>query len=320
MILDTSVRTGGDYGVVVTVPDITENFEFIGSQVTFWGVPADPRHDTTRGLKCLRVRPTLSGESCPVQEKPRPFLIMPPSCLGPLHTSVETDPWSEPGRFTTPAEYTFQNNEGEPYGLDGRNRLSFEPSISVAPDGQQGSTPTGLTVGVHVPQEASLNPTGLSDSAVKDTTVALPAGVGLNPAGADGLSACSLGQVGLESGTEQSCPESSKVGTVEIHSPLLPNPLVGAAYLAQQDANPFGSLVALYLVARDPVSGVLVKVAGEVKPDPVTGQLVSTFDNTPQLPFEELNLHFFGGSISTIGYPRIVRWVYDYSVDCSMVG
>ena len=39
--------------------------------------------------------------------------------------------------------------------------MTFEPSISVAPDGQAGSTPTGLTVGMHVPQDASLNPTGL---------------------------------------------------------------------------------------------------------------------------------------------------------------
>ena len=183
--------------------------------------------------------------------------------------------------------------------------MNFEPSIDVAPDGQQASTPTGLTVGVHVPQEASLNPSGLAEAAVKDTTVTLPAGVGLNPAGADGLQACSTEQVALASAAPIACPEASKVGTVEINTPLLPEPLVGAAYLATQNANPFGSLVALYIVAEDPTAGVLVKLAGEVRPDPVTGQLVSTFKETPQLPFEDLKLHFFGGSRAPLGTPAL---------------
>jgi hypothetical protein len=310
VVLDTSLRTGGDYGVVVTVPNITELIGFIDSEVTFWGVPGDPRHDTSRGTNCLEqfnstVEPIQWELPCPVQEAPQPFLIMPTSCTGPLRTNLEVDPWGQPGQFTAPKDYTFQNSVGEPYGLDGCNRLSFEPSISVAPDGQQGSTPTGLTVGVHVPQDASLNPTGLAESTVKDTTVTLPAGVALNPAGADGLSACGLGEIGLESPTEQTCPEAAKVGTVEIRTPLLPNPLVGAAYLAQQDANPFGSLVALYIVAKDPTSGVIVKLAGQVTPDPVTGQLVSTFKDTPQLPFEDLALHFFGGSRAPLGTPAL---------------
>ncbi len=127
----------------------------------------------------------------------------------------------------------------------------------------------------------------------------------LNPAAADGLSACSTEQVGLESAAPISCPESSKVGTVEIHTPLLPDPLVGAAYLATQDANPFGSLVALYIVAEDAKAGVLMKLAGQVTPNPVTGQLVATFKETPQLPFEDLSLNFFGGSRAPLGTPAL---------------
>jgi hypothetical protein len=309
VILDTSVRTGGDYGVVVTVPNITELVEFIGNQVTFWGTPADPRHDTSRGV-CLEkynseTEPPQWEAPCPLAGKAQPLLLLPTSCIGPLRTSIETDPWSQPGQFTAPKEYAFQNGAGEPYGQDGCNRLSFEPSISLTPDGQQASTPTGLTVGVHVPQEGSLNPTGLAESTVKDTTVTLPAGVALNPAGADGLMACSTERVGLENPAPISCPEASKVGTVEIATPLLPTPLVGAAYLAAQNANPFGSLVALYIVVENKTAGVLVKLAGEVKPDPVTGQLVSTFKNTPQLPFEDLRLHFFGGSRAPLGTPAL---------------
>ncbi len=313
IVLDTSVATGGDYHVVVSVPNIPSYLPYIASQVTFWGVPGDARHDTTRGL-CLGVyesrrrlveEPTQLEASCPVQEKPQPFLIQPTSCTGPLQTSVEGDSWSEIGKFTAPKRYTFSDLAGEQFAQDGCNDLSFEPSIKVAPDSGDASTPTGLSVAVHVGQEASLNPTGLADATVKDTSVTLPAGVGLNPAGADGLSACTTSDVALGSPAEQECPESSKVGTVEIHTPLLPEPLVGAAYLATQNANPFGSLVALYLVANDPVAGVRVKLAGEVKPDPATGQLVSTFKETPQLPFEELDVHFFGGSRAPLGSPAL---------------
>ncbi|HWX44504.1 MAG TPA: hypothetical protein VNY52_04185 [Solirubrobacteraceae bacterium] len=314
-ILDISVSgSGSGYHVVVTVPDILDDDPVIGSQVTFWGVPVDPRHDTTRGA-CLAYASTPEevlerGElSCPVQEKPQPLLTLPTSCTGPLQGSLQSDSWENIGVYSPPKEYSSQSPTGEAYGQDGCNRLSFEPAIGVAPDGQQASTPTGLSVDEHIPQTAGLNPSGLAQSTVKDTTVALPAGVAIDPSGGDGLSACGQGEgpgeIRLGSPAEQECRESAKIGTVEVHTPLLPNPLVGAAYLAQQEANPFGSLVAMYIAVYDPVSGVRIKVAGEVRPDPVTGQLVATFDDTPQLPFEDLILHFFGGSRAPLGTPAL---------------
>jgi hypothetical protein len=301
IIMDTSVRTGSDYGVTVTVRNISQVPGFIASQTTFWGVPGDPVHDNVRGWGCLaaEVGVGFGGGTCSPQEElnPPPFLSLPTSCAGPLTDSMEADPWDRPGSFVSLSD-PMQT-------LDGCNRLSFEPSISVAPEGEQASSPTGLTVGIHVPQDELLNPTGLAEANVKDTTVTLPAGVAINPAAADGLMSCSSSQIALEVDAPPSCPEASKVGTVEIKSPLLPNALTGAVYLAAQDANPFGSLVALYIVAEDPVSGTLIKVAGEVKLDPVTGQLVSTFDNTPQLPFEELKLSFFGGARAPLATPAV---------------
>jgi hypothetical protein len=309
VLLDTSVRTGSDYGVVVTVPDVPSGLPLLVSQVTFWGDPSDPRHDTARGT-CLESQEygfsyiITGGEAACSVSAGEPFLIMPTACAGPLHSVMEADSWAHPGVFES-NEYTFADNEGRPYGLDGCNRLSFEPSIKVAPDGQEASTPTGITVDEHVPQEAELNPKGVAQSTVRNTMVTLPAGVAINPGGADGLSACSIEQAALDNASEPACPDASKVGTVEVSTPLLPNPLVGAAFLAQQDANPFGSLIAMYIEVHDPVSGVRIKVAGEVKPDPVTGQLVSTFDNTPPLPFEDLRLHFFGGSRAPLGTPSL---------------
>jgi hypothetical protein len=307
--LDTSVRTGGDYGVTVTVKNTTQVVSFLGSQVTFWGTPGDPRHDAVRSAACMGAGRLERPCEPQADDVKAPFLTMPSVCgnplTEPLESSMTADSWKDPAAVTEPAVYRWHDQFGTPLALDGCNKLSFEPSISVAPDGQNASTPTGLTVGLHVPQEEILTPKGLAQSDVKDTTVTLPAGVQISPAGADGLGACSLEQISLQTAGSPACPEASKIGTVEIKTPLLPEPMEGAAYLAEQDANPFGSLVAMYIVAEDPTAGVVVKFAGRVAPDPVTGQLVSTFENTPPLPFSDLKLHFFGSARAPLTTPPL---------------
>jgi hypothetical protein len=316
VFLDTSLRTGGDYGVVVHVNNITQQAGLDASQVTFWGVPADPRHDLSRGWDCIESGQFGVGGCEPSgQQVQTPFLTLPPSCTGPLRMTVKADSWEERGVIRS-GESTFNEPGGVPLGMDGCTHLPFSPTISVAPDGLAASTPTGLTVGVHVPQQNSLNATGLTEADVRNTTVTLPAGVQLSPSAADGLLACSDAQVGYEgfeaatqtqrfSSGPVSCPEASKVATVEIKTPLLPEALEGAVYLAAQNANPFGSLVAMYIVAEDKQAGVLVKLPGQVALDPVTGQLVATFQNTPQLPFEDLKLHFFGSARAPLSTPPL---------------
>ncbi len=323
--LDTSLRTGGDYGVTVSVDNITQTVAFVGSQLTLWGVPGDFRHNDSRGWGCMYK--SEGGEVARFAEQnglvcldentphPPPFLSLPTECAGPLQTSVEADSWRQPGVFGGVSTV-------EPMGtLDGCNRLPFAPSIKVTPDGQAGSTPTGLTVDEHVSQTSTLDGEGLAESDVKGLSVTLPEGVALNPAAADGLQACSLEGIGLQSGEASSCSEAAKVATVKIRTPLLPEPLEGAAYLATQDANPFGSLVAMYIEAYNPISGVRAKATGEVVEDPVTGQLTAHFEGDPvfeddpayandvaaqflpETPFEDVELHFFGGDRAPLATP-----------------
>ena len=321
VLLDTSVRAGGDYGVTVDVKNITQSAVLLGSEVTFWGVPGDPRHNSVRGGVCLvesilsAQRRGLPEESCHAAESsnPPPLLSLPTSCTGGLVTSVEADSWREEGVFSSsgPAE-------GLP-GMEGCNRLPFTPSLKVTPDSTQASKPSGLSVDVHVPQDLQLNATGLAESEVKNVTVALPEGLALNASAADGLESCSLTQIGFtgvnaESGADEftdapvSCPDASKIATATIHSPLLPAPLTGFVYLAAPQnfaglpQNPFSSLVAMYIVAEDKEAGVLVKLPGSVSLSP-SGQVTTTFANTPQLPFEDAELSFFGGERAPLSTP-----------------
>jgi hypothetical protein len=359
--LDTSVRTGEGYGVRVSVDNITQQIVFVSSRVTFWGVPGEQTHNNARGWSCIDDDKAFEEAEdvigpCPTgaEQHPAPLLSLPTSCTGALETSVETDSWKEKGAFQT-----FDQNPSELLpALDGCTKLPFKPSIHVSPDVQEASKPSGLNVDVHVPQQVDLDSEGLSASDVKNITVALPAGVHLNPSASDGLEACSEGLVGYLAGASKPpedlrftpylpgsigakdaaqdheiseseamlspglnfCANASKIAEVTIHSPDLPNPLTGFVYLAAQESNPFSSLIAQYIVAEDPVSGSLVKLPGEVqlckgageviemvKDEPVTcealGQIVSTFQNNPQLPFEDAEFHFFGGERAPLANP-----------------
>ncbi len=341
IVLRTSVRPGGDYGVDIVSENITQISGLLGVRITAWGVPDASAHDSSRGWECLEAGIVGHELSCPAGEGTAPpFLSMPTSCEEPFASTVSGDSWAAPGFPQQVAELQFPlAGQTPPVRVDGCDALPFTPEITVKPDVTDGSTPSGLEVAVKVPQKSILDGESLAEGTVRDTTVALPAGMALNPGGAGGLEACSEGQVGYTgklatdaawlvftpSLSEPFCPDGSKVGTVEIETPLLPqgHALKGAVYIAdpapngEGGLNPFNGLVAMYLVAEDPVSGALIKLAGQVFPCQNTGesfagvrceapgQLISTFEDTPQIPFENLRIHFFGGSRAPLATPAL---------------
>ncbi len=307
--IDAHVRTGSDYGIDADSLAITSLGKPSVVVVRMWGVPASPMHTVERACAKTTLGYTFG---CASKAPERPFLSMPTSCRGPQTAIGEADAFQEPGDFASAAQ--------QMPAVTGCGELAFAPTIEAQPTNTQADSATGMNVDLHVPQ--SEEPEGTATSELKDATVTFPAGVAVDPSSADGLAACSEKQAGFTGFTEldptgepgvktaqftpgaPECPDASKIGSVQIDTPLIEHPLPGAMYLAKQGENPFGSLLAVYLTVNDPVTGVVVKLPGLVGANPSTGQLTATFDQNPQLPFEDLKVSLFKGERAPLTTPE----------------
>ena len=222
---------------------------------------------------------------------PSTLLTLPTSCASSPQTTLQGESWGKEGATLSAA---FSQ-------MTGCQRLAFDPSLSVASDVIEADTPSGYELDLNIPQPEA--PEGLASADLEEAAVALPEGVGISLSAADGLQACTEAQAGLGSQAAVSCPDASKIGTVEIHTPLLANPLQGAVYLATPSENPYGSPLAVYISAVDPVPGVTMKLAGEIEANQLTGQLTIVLREMPQLPISALELHFFGGERALLSTP-----------------
>jgi hypothetical protein len=313
------VRTGEDYGVKVINKNVAETLHVEGVDFTFWGVPADPAHDGDRGI-CLN-----SNDFCPSSAPLVPFLTLPTSCVGTgpnnsVETRLEVISWLDSS--ATASFFSHDNSEPDPVpiGAEGCNAVPFEPTIQARPTTNVADSPSGLDVNLHLPQNEGCDPgppvsCDVATAHLRDTTVTLPEGLVINPSGANGLDGCSLAEFGYTStdpdGTihttaaPATCPNASKVGRVEVISPLINHPLQGSVHVADPYQNPFNSLLALYIAVDDPETGVVVKLAGEVSADPQTGRLQTTFKRNPQQPFEDFKLQIFGGAGGSLRTPSV---------------
>ena len=229
---------------------------------------------------------------------------MPSACApGPLTTTASADSWESPGSFVSSPEADTEDQSHNPVGVSGCHALDFTPTISAKLDTTSADSAVGLSFDLHVPQTEGQDT--LAEANLKDAVVTLPVGVTVNPSEANGLEACSSGQFDLDGESAANCPDSSKIGSVEIDTPLLDHPLPGSVYLAAQGHNPFGSVLAIYIAIYDPQTGVVVKLAGDVEADPTTGQLTTRVDEAPELPFTDFKLTFFGGPRAPLISPPV---------------
>jgi hypothetical protein len=325
-------RTGSDYGLD-TVVQLFNGFPTYQINNIYWGVPADPANDSAR-FKYQTVG-TLFNLLCDINGTaitPNQFQMeVPPN--GPSHAKYACGAFSfppgPPSTFfnQTPAQSTakevpfiinstncgaalttsvdvlgydgsFSTTSGTYPSPTGCDALDFNPALAAKPTTTEADSPSGLDVDLTVPQPlAAKSP---APSQIKAATMTLPEGFTINSNAADGKLACDDldAKIGINSQDAAECPDFAKIGSLVVETSLLPGPLPGYVYLGAPKP---GNRYRVFLAADG--FNTHVKLAGEVYPDPVTGQVVISFQNLPQSPFSRFRLHIFGSERGILATP-----------------
>lgn len=308
--VEVKVNPNPPYNVIAEVTNISNLVQAFGSKLTLWGNPADESHDDERGV-CAR---TVAPDLCPSGlAEVIPFLTLPANCK-PMITTFKGDSWVHPGAFTAPESRAAVNAEtppgpGTPTACE---ELDFEPEIKAEPTTASAASASGLDFDLHMDNEGLLEPEGRSEATIEKAAVTMPKGVTANTSVSLGLQACSPGDLQketLQGFPGEGCPQASKIGEVEVETPILEGKLIkGQVYVATPFDNPFDSLLAAYVVIREPELGVFLKLPGKIETDPQTGQLVTKFGEPgaelPQLPFSDFRFNLRGGPRAPLAMPR----------------
>lgn len=256
------------------------------------------------------------------------FITTPTTCFGEAapgsafehiySTWLRADSYEEPDP-TFPNGSAFVESKIPP-GTSPKNceDVPFDPSIDGDAATSETDSPSGLDMTVNLPElENPLKQEGVHmTSHTRSARVTLPVGLGLNPSAANGLEACTDAQFGKGTRNPVGCPPASEVGTIAVETPPLPEgSLTGKVYIGQQlSSDPAsGDLYRIFVTAESARYDILARLLGRVHADPVTGQLVTTFDDAalgkvpipglPQVPFSAFVFDFRDGPRAPLTSP-----------------
>jgi hypothetical protein len=283
-----------DYSLIAAVEGAPAAAQLISGSTTLWGVPAAATHDALRLTPQEALKQELPAGGRASGQPEVPFLSNPTDCSTSRQLSIAAISYQLPDRPST---------QTIPFPrISGCEKLTFNPKFSATPTNPEAAAPTGIDAVLEIPQNEA--PRDLATSTLKRAKVALPEGLAINPAAGAGLVACDEAQVGLGSARPASCPAAAQIGSVELEVPALERTLKGTVY--QRTPEP-GNLFRFWVVADE--QGVHLKLPAEIQANPLTGQLTTIFNGVeplggnPQLPFEELRLHVFGGPRAPLATP-----------------
>ncbi|MGH2973352.1 MAG: hypothetical protein ACRDLL_00575 [Solirubrobacterales bacterium] len=312
----------GRYQLALQLSDFSQALDVSGIDVSLWGVPWATNHDPERG-NCLneanpsayygevsrteivegkeKFIPGTCSPGPPGEYPPKAFLTLPTECSASLAFTATASSWQQPAVVSATA--TNDNTLNQPVGLSACSSLPFTPLPLGFLNTTNASTSSGYDFRLKADEEGLVKPTQPVPSAARRVVVHLPQGVTVNPSVGAGLIGCAEAQYANETpfnGQGNGCPNGSKIGDFFVNTPLFEDVagkefFKGAIYLAQPRENPFGSIVAVYLVAKLPTRGVMIKLAGKIDPNPVDGTIAATFEGLPELPYTDLQMNFRTG-------------------------
>ena len=306
IVVRAKVRPG-DYGITALAPVAPQHPTLLEvDYFTFcsYGAEAHPTSLVPRSSGCLQ--PDDAGSLAV------PFLTNPTECAAePPVTSIHVSSWQNPGAFRWDGLPDLDDADWKGYSdtapaVTGCDQVPFDPAVSVEATSNTADSASGLEFDLDVPQDGLVTVGGIASSHLRKTVVELPEGVSVNPSAATGLQGCSDAQVMLGTNDEPQCPDGSRIGTVDVTSPLVDQDLAGVMYLANpKSTDPTsGEMLRLFLVVRNDDLGIMVKLPGNTVADPTTGRLTATFDNNPKLPFDHLDVHLKSGSHGVLATPQ----------------
>jgi hypothetical protein len=295
------IRTSGDYGLRMTVEGVPQSVPLASALFRIWGLPAATDHDYERFLPGSPGAPAgCPGQAnalCASKNKaiPRPSglivkpLIDNPSiCTGePLKSVLEVRTYQDPNDVTT-AQATYPPTTN-------CEHQSFKPVLNAALTNVSADSPSGIDMELKAAQFLGQ---GAMPSPIRHAVVTLPVGLSVNPDAADGQTACSDDQANFDSEGVDECPETAKIGTFQIGTPALDEPLRGALYIGEPQP---GNQYRLFMVASG--FAIHAKVVADVHNDPTTGQVTFSVTGLPQVPFETFKVHLFASDRGLLATP-----------------
>ena len=308
--IPVSVRSGSDYGLVLKATSISQTVALSAAKFTIWGFPADHEHDVNRFHPGGPGEPpgcpgTMSTECIvsPYPEAgrlPEPFIDNPSVCTGSeLPVSVEAVSYQDPNNSTKKTDFYPETT--------GCENQRFDPVFNLGLTTAEADAPSGLDIELRAQQ--FLEGKAPTPSNLRSATLRLPPGLTVNPDAADGQTSCSDAQAGFGENAPGSCPDTSKIGTVEVRTPALEAPLRGDLYIGEPQP---GNQYRLFMLFSG--FGINAKLKADVHPNPATGELTVTMLDLPQVPFESFHLHLFAGDRGLVATPTICR-LYNASSD-----